>query len=160
MVKKWEILTLPTPSLRERSEEFDVELVKTSEFQKFADTFGAFMVTSDGVGLAAPQVGLNKRIIAVQEQDKIGVYINPELLKTSTAMQEDEEGCLSVPGKWGIVKRHKRISVRAVDRHGRKVEFDLSGFPAVVWQHEIDHLNGILFIDKVKEWTKGNNVNV
>jgi peptide deformylase len=161
MIKvEWKILTEPNPLLRARATEFDVAEVKTPEFQTFADRFAAFMVESDGVGLAAPQIGLPKRIIAVQEKDVIGVYVNPEILKASPSMDEGEEGCLSVPGKFGMVDRHKRITVRAVDRHGRKVELKLIGFPAVVWQHEIDHLNGILFIDKVKRWTQGGSVNV
>lgn len=156
----WDILTDPNPKLRKRSEEFDVKKVKTADFQKFADRFADFMLESDGVGLAAPQIGFQKRIIAVQEKDGVGVYVNPEIVKTSPSMQEGEEGCLSVPGKFGIVERHKRIHVRAIDRHGRRVEFKLSGFPAVVWQHETDHLNGILFIDKVKTWTEGGKTKV
>lgn len=156
----WTILTEPNETLRKRSEDFDIAEIKTDSFQKFADKFAAFMVAEDGVGLAAPQIGLGKRIIAVQEKDAIGVYVNPEILKASPSMQEDEEGCLSVPGKFGMVDRHKRITVRAIDRHGRAIELKLSGFPAVIWQHEIDHLNGILFIDKVKTWTQGGNVKV
>lgn len=151
----WKILTHPNPNLRERSEEVDVDEVTTPAFQTFADDFAAFMVASDGVGLAAPQIGMKKRIIAVQEKDRISVYINPEVLKASRSMQENEEGCLSVPGVYGIVERPKRIRVRAIDRHGRKTEFNISGFPATVIQHEIDHLDGILFIDKVKKITKG-----
>ena len=113
------------------------------------------MVKSDGAGLAAPQIGIPERIIAVQERGKIGVYANPEIIKRSPAMQLYEEGCLSVPGKFGIVERHKRITLRALDRHGRRVELELSGFLAVAFQHEIDHLDGVLFIDKVKEYTQG-----
>ncbi len=151
----WTILTNPDPRLRERSREVDASAVRTPEFQTFADEFAAFMLKSDGVGLAAPQIGRLERIIAVQEKDKIGVYANPEIVKSSPAMQLGEEGCLSVPGTYGMVERHKRVRVRALDRHGRKVEFDVVGFPAVVFQHEIDHLNGVLFIDKVKEYTRG-----
>lgn len=155
MNQPWTILTDPNPELRKRSREVDVANVLTPEFQKFADDFAAFMVKSDGVGLAAPQIGRLERIIAVLEREKIGIYVNPEIVKTSTIMQTGEEGCLSVPGKFGLVERHKRVRIRAIDRHGRKVEFDASGFPAVVFQHEIDHLNGVLFIDKVKEYTRG-----
>ena len=155
MEYSWSILTNPSPELRKRSREIDVSRVKTPEFQTFADTFGAFMIKADGVGLAAPQIGLQERIIAVQERDKVAIYVNPEIVKTSPSMQTGEEGCLSVPGVFGTVERHKRIRVRAVDRHGRNVELDLSGFPAVVFQHEIDHLDGVLFIDKVKEYTSG-----
>jgi peptide deformylase len=155
MEKTWQILTNPNPELRKRSVEIDVARIKTPEYQAFADKFAAFMIIADGVGLAAPQVGISERIIAVQERDRIGVYANPEILKRSPSQQTGEEGCLSVPGTFGMVDRAKRITVRAIDRHGRTVEMDLSGFPAVVWQHEIDHLDGVLFIDKVKEYTQG-----
>jgi peptide deformylase len=152
---KWNILTHPDPNLRSRSEDVRVQEVRTADFQKFADEFAAFMVESDGVGLAAPQIGMKKRIIAVDEGETFGVYINPEVIKKSTALQENEEGCLSVPGVYGIVERSRRIRVRAVTRHGRKTEFDVSGFRAAVFQHEIDHLDGILFIDKTKKITRG-----
>lgn len=151
----WQIVTHPDERLRHRSEEFDAAEVRTPEFQAFADAFGAFMMKEDGVGLAAPQIGLQKRIIAVLDKDRINTYINPELLNISQTKQEFEEGCLSIPGVYGIVQRPKRVRVRAMDRHGRTNEFTLSGFPATVIQHEIDHLDGILFIDKVKEITKG-----
>lgn len=149
------ILIHPDPRLRERSREIEVSAIKTPEFQKFADDLAAFMVKCEGVGLAAPQIGRSERVIAVQERDRIGIYVNPEIIKVSPTKQTSEEGCLSVPGVWGMVERAKRVRVRALDRHGRKVEFDSVGFGAVVFQHEIDHLNGILFIDKVKEYTRG-----
>ena len=145
----WKILTHPNPKLREISEEFDIKQITTPEFQAFADEFCAFMIKEDGVGLAAPQIGFQKRIIAVQEKDAVHIYINPEISKKSDAKQKGQEGCLSVPGKYGTVERAKRIRFRAYNRHGRKVEFDASGFQAIVYQHEIDHLDGILFIDKI-----------
>jgi peptide deformylase len=156
MDKPWNILTNPDPRLRARSKEVDAAYVKTPEFQTFADDLAAYMIASDGVGLAAPQIGVSERVIAVLEREKVSVYANPEILKKSPAMQIDEEGCLSVPGVYGTVERHKRVRVRALDRHGRRVEFDAANFQAVIFQHEIDHLDGILFIDKVKEITRGN----
>jgi peptide deformylase len=74
-------------------------------------------------------------------------YINPVIVKQSEAVQESEEGCLSVPGKFGKILRYKRLVVEALNRHGRRVRLDLRGFPAVVMQHEIDHLDGKLYID-------------
>lgn len=147
----WTILTHPNKRLREKSVSVDVEEITTPEFQAFADQFGAFMITSDGVGLAAPQIGLQKRIIAVLEKEKINLYINPEIIKSSSALQESKEGCLSVPGVYGVVDRPKRVRVRALNRHGRVVEFNASGFVATIFDHEIDHLNGVLFIDKMRE---------
>lgn len=147
----WTILTHPNKQLREKSEDIGVDEITTPEFQAFADQFGAFMIKSDGVGLAAPQIGLKKRIIAVLEKDVIGIYANPKIIKASSALQESKEGCLSVPGVYGIVDRPKRVRVRALNRHGRLVEFDASGFIATIFDHEIDHLNGVLFIDKMRE---------
>lgn len=155
MTHNWTILTDPNPKLRERAQEIDPARITTPDYQAFADDFAAFMVNADGVGLAAPQIGIQERIIAVQEREKIGVYANPEIVKRSPATQLGEEGCLSVPRKFGMVERAKRVTVRALDRHGRRVELELSNFPAVIFQHEIDHLDGVLFIDKVKEYTKG-----
>lgn len=150
----WKILTNPHPQLRKRSQEIDVARITTPEYQAFADDFVAYMIVADGVGLAAPQIGIQERIIAVQERNGVAVYANPEIMKRSPTTQEGEEGCLSVPGVFGIVERAKRVTVRAYNRHGRRVEMNLSGFPAVVFQHEIDHLDGVLFIDKMKEQTK------
>jgi peptide deformylase len=152
---EWKILTHPDPGLRQRSEEFDVHEITMPEFQEFADAFAAFMITSDGVGFAAPQIGIRKRVIAVLEKDRVNVYVNPEILKASPAMQENEEGCLSIPGVYGMVERSKRVKVRVIDRTGRKKEFTVSGFTAAVIQHEIDHLDGVLFIDKMKKITRG-----
>lgn len=150
---EFKILTHPNPQLRERSQEIDPARITTPEYQAFADKFAAYMIIADGVGLAAPQIGVQERIIAVQERDGVAVYANPEITKRSDATQLGEEGCLSVPGTFGMVERAKRITVTALNRHGRRVELTLSGFPAVIFQHEIDHLDGILFIDKMKEQT-------
>ncbi len=149
-MKLFDIVTHPAASLRERSVEVDPREITTPEFQAYLDTLTHTMLVKDGVGIASPQVGQNIRAIVVQLNNVTECYINPEILKTSEAMIEGEEGCLSVPGVYGMVDRHKRITVRALNRHGRTVELDLRQFPAVVFQHEIDHLNGILFIDKMK----------
>lgn len=150
----WIILKNPDPRLRIKAEEVNISEITTPEYQAFADEFAAFMVKSDGIGLAATQIGLNKRIIAVLEGDAIGVYANPEIIKSSSTLIENEEGCLSVPGVYGLVDRAKKIRFRAINRHGRKVEFDAFNFQGTIYQHEIDHLNGILFIDKAKS-TRG-----
>jgi peptide deformylase len=142
------IVTLPTPSLRERSVEVPVEEITTPEFQAYLDQLVRTMFVADGVGIASPQVGKNIRAIVVNTGARPECYMNPVLTKTSEAMIEGEEGCLSVPGQFGLVSRHKKVTVEAVNRHGKRVILDLKGFPAVVFQHEIDHLNGVLFIDK------------
>lgn len=151
----WEILKNPDPRLRINAEDVDVSEITTPEYQAFADQFAAFMIKEDGVGLAATQIGLNKRIIAVQEGNSVVVYANPEIIKSSASIYESEEGCLSVPGIFGLVERAKKIRFRGINRHGRRVELDASGFQATIYQHEIDHLNGVLFIDKAKKtWGK------
>jgi len=149
------IVTLPTPSLRVRSVEVDPKTIGTPESQAYFDELIATMFAADGIGLASPQVGLNERIIVVNDKDGPNVYINPVITKRSEATFLDEEGCLSVPKVWGRVERSKRVSVEAIDRHGRRVAFDSRGLEAAIFQHEIDHLDGILFIDKVKEFTRG-----
>lgn len=155
MKKTLSILTLPTATLRERSVEVDQKIIGTPEFQAYLNMLIPTMFSADGVGLAAPQVGRNERIIVVNRGGEGVVYINPEISKKSEAKVRSEEGCLSVPGVWGMVERAKKVSIRALDRHGRRVEMDCKGLEAIIFQHEIDHLDGILFIDKVKEFTKG-----
>lgn len=152
-MQPFEILTLPTKSLRERSRELEVAEVTTSDFQAYLDRLIVTMFVKDGVGIASPQVGKNIRAIVVNMPSGAECFINPEIVKTSEAMTESEEGCLSVPGKYGLVMRHKKVSIRALNRHGRRVEFDAKHFPAIIFQHEIDHLDGILFIDKAKNVT-------
>lgn len=155
MAKSLPLVTLPAPSLRERSVEVDPKAIGTPEFQSFLDVLIETMFAEDGVGIASPQVGRNERIFIVNEKDGPKAYINPEITEMSDATQDSEEGCLSVPGIWGLVKRAKKIRFRALDRHGRKVEFDAKGFMATVYQHELDHLNGILFIDRAVTTTQG-----
>jgi peptide deformylase len=151
---EWKILTNPDPRLRIKAEPVEISEITTPEYQEFADKYAEFMIKSDGVGLAATQIGLNKRIIAVLEKDGISVYANPEIIKQSETTIESEEGCLSVPGIYGIVDRAKKIRFSAINRHGRHVEFNASGYQGTIYQHEIDHINGILFIDKAKS-TRG-----
>lgn len=153
----FEVVKLPTTTLRERSVEVDPAIITTPEFQAYLDELIATMFAEDGVGIASPQVGKNIRAIVVNS-GKHGpeCYMNPEILKTSEAMIESQEGCLSVyepDGQkkvWGTIQRHKKIMVKALNRLGRTVEMELRDFPAIVMQHEIDHLNGVLFIDHLK----------
>jgi peptide deformylase len=142
------IVTIPTPSLRERSVELRVEEITTPEFQAYLDKLIRTMFVADGVGIASPQVGRNIRAIVVNTGARPECYMNPVITKTSETMIESEEGCLSVPGKYGLLSRHKKVTVEAINRHGKRVILELKGFPAIVFQHEVDHLDGVLFIDK------------
>lgn len=108
------------------------------------------MKKADGLGLAAPQVGVLKRVVVVDLGDGIIELVNPELVQQE-GMQCEDEGCLSVPGKRKSVKRPARVRVKAQDRHGVPVAFEGTGLAAVAFCHEIDHLDGILFVDKAED---------
>lgn len=108
---------------------------------------------AQGVGLAAPQVGISKRVIIVQtEEDKLYALANPEIVARS-GLEEGLEGCLSCPGAQGSVLRSQKIMVKGINYDNEKVAFEVDGFTARAFQHEIDHLDGILFIDKAKQVT-------
>jgi len=107
------------------------------------------MQASKGVGLAAPQVGVLRRIAILEVDGKLYELINPVIVKAE-GTQECEEGCLSVPDVWGIVDRPQKIVVEALDRKGKKRKYTIEGMDVRVFCHEIDHLDGTLFIDKMK----------
>jgi len=107
------------------------------------------MEQANGIGLAAPQVGILQRIIIIAPEGmKPMPLINPVITKLE-GEQIGQEGCLSIPGLYGDVKRAEYIEVEALDRRGRELVYELEGMPARVVQHEVDHLEGVLFIDKV-----------
>ena len=108
------------------------------------------MYEYNGVGLAAPQVGVLKRIVVIDVGEGPIVLINPEIIETS-GEQTGEEGCLSVPGKWGIVTRPDYVKVRAYDQDMEPVELEGEGLLARAFCHEIDHLSGQLYVDKVED---------
>ena len=114
------------------------------------DDMAETMYESEGVGLAAPQIGISRRIIVVDVGEGLLELINPVLLK-GRGKQVGEEGCLSVPGYFAPVERYKTIFVEGLDRDGRPVQVKARDFMAVALQHEMDHLDGILFIDKAKK---------
>ena len=145
------IITLPNPELRKRSLEVDPEIIKTQEFQGWIDDLVETMWKADGVGIAAPQVGRPMRVFVAVDGQTPHIVIDPVAVKKSWRMEEGEEGCLSVPGKYGIVKRYRSFKVKGLDRHGQKVVHDARGFFARVLQHELDHLDGVLFVDRAKK---------
>ena len=106
------------------------------------------MRAADGCGLAAPQVGILRRIVVVEvEPGEVYELINPKIIAFS-GEEEDREGCLSVPGQWGLVKRPVNVTVRALNRHGETVEITGHDLLARCFCHELDHLDGTLYIDK------------
>ncbi|HSJ23789.1 MAG TPA: peptide deformylase [Longimicrobiales bacterium] len=119
--------------------------------QLIADMFDT-MYAEDGVGLAAPQVGVSERVIVVDPRDDVVqpfALVNPEILEFSDDLDRGEEGCLSIPGLKEIVERAWSIRIRGLDREGAPVELEAEGLLARILQHEVDHLDGILFLDRV-----------
>ncbi|MBA4292223.1 peptide deformylase [bacterium] len=124
----------------------------TKRHVKLADNMVRIMKEAHGVGIAAPQVGVSERIIVIAPEKKPVILVNPEI-KEKSGKIVGQEGCLSIPGLYGDVERFAKISVEAYDIKGKPVDYDMEGYAAVIVQHEIDHLDGILFIDKVDETT-------
>ena len=140
------ILKIPHNALRQRA----LDIVKvTKRTQVMVDDMMRIMKRANGVGLAAPQLGILQRLIVIAPDDmRPTALINPRIVKAE-GEQLGQEGCLSIPGLYGDVPRALFVEVEAQDRKGRDVVFELEGMPARVVQHEIDHLEGVLFIDKV-----------
>jgi peptide deformylase len=121
------------------------------DLRLFADDMVETMIVSNGIGLAANQVNRTVRIIAVMHaQDDSRVYVNPRILKYSKEVQYGDEGCLSFPLLYGTVCRAERVTVQAQNLEMKKVKVDAEGLLARVFQHEIDHLNGITFTERAE----------
>ncbi len=150
------ILKYPETSLTTPSAEID-EI--DEEIHTLIRDMGDTMFDAPGVGLAAPQVGVNKRVIVYNhtagQSDENGAskefsaLINPSIIKASGSQVSEDEGCLSVPDLTCNVNRYEKVTVTGMTPEGKKVEFDAEGIPAVIMQHEIDHLDGILFIERI-----------
>ena len=149
-----EIVTLPHPILRKKA-------VKVSsfddDFQELVNDMISLMREAPGVGLAAPQVAKSLRLVTVEygeEEDqpkKLYVVANPEIIKQSEEMENGIEGCLSVPGLIGDVDRHEAIVIKGLNRFGKPLKLSATGWLARIFQHEIDHLDGIIFTDRANE---------
>ncbi|WIF94582.1 peptide deformylase [Caminicella sporogenes] len=120
------------------------------KIKELIDDMAETMYNADGVGLAAPQVGILKRVIVIDIGGGLIELINPEIL-SEKGKQIDIEGCLSVPNVTGKVERPERVKVKGLDRNGEEVIIEAKGLLARAFCHEIDHLNGILFVDKLIE---------
>lgn len=159
------IITPENPTLRRKT-----HLVKDFNdpaLQKLIDDMVETMREAPGVGLAAPQVAVSQRLAVIEyapgsedlpedaepPEPKLYVILNPEITAKSEEMVDGAEGCLSIPGYAGNVLRHKAITVKAFNRKGRPIKIKAEGWLARIFQHEIDHLDGVLFIDKAdKVW--------
>ena len=141
-----QVLHIPDERLRKVAK--PVEEVN-AEIQRIVDDMFETMYAEEGIGLAATQVDIHQRIIVIdvsENRDERLVLINPELLEKS-GETGIEEGCLSIPGFRALVSRKEKVTVKALDRHGKEFTLDAEGLLAICIQHEIDHLNGILFVD-------------
>lgn len=142
------VRTLGDPVLRSKAKEVEEVNEKTNQL---IDNMFETMYEEDGVGLAAPQVGMLKRIAVVDiREDNPIVLINPEIIEEE-GKAIMEEGCLSIPNRTGEVIRSRKIKLRSLNREGEEIEFEAEGFEARAIQHEMDHLDGVLFIDKMVE---------
>ena len=145
------LIILPDPLLRQQSK--PVETVD-SEIQRLADDMLETMYDAPGIGLAAIQVGVARRMLVIDlsrddEDNKPQVFINPEIVKLSDDVSTYEEGCLSIPDYYAEVERPASLTVKYVDREGKQQTVEADGLLATCLQHEIDHLNGVLFIDHI-----------
>ena len=150
------ILTAPDPRLQAVS--MDVETVD-AEIRTLVDDMAESMYEADGIGLAAIQIGVAKRVLVIDLDQKEGkknprAFINPKIIWASEDMAVFEEGCLSVPEIWDDVERPARIKCEYLDRDGNKQILEADGMLATCLQHEMDHLNGVLFIDHLSRLKK------
>ena len=142
------------PVLRQKARALDPTEVRTAGFQKLIDDMIETMVEYEGIGLAAPQVHESVRLFVAGVEGsgddlKILPCVNPVVTPVGTESTEDWEGCPSIPDLRGRVPRAREIVVKALDRRGKPFEMTLKGFPARVVQHETDHLDGVLFLERM-----------
>lgn len=125
----------------------------TPKLLRLLDEMYDTMVARDAIGLAANQLGVSERVVVIELDDETGLFemINPEIIAKSKEMSVDVEGCLSFPGTFGTVERHEEVTIRYIDREGYEMEVDATGYLARAFQHELEHLDGQLFTDKIIE---------
>lgn len=143
------VVRIGDPVLRQKAvrvEQFGEALKQT------LDEMVVLMKKKSGVGLAAPQIGIPERFFVVQVPGEQPIaFVNPEIIETSLETVDFTEGCLSVPGVWGDVSRPASVRIQAVNTDGKMFRLDADGYLARIIQHEFDHLNGVLFVDRLKE---------
>ncbi len=153
------VANLGHPILRAKAQEVPKAELKKPAFQSLLDDLLESLSYHDGVGLAAPQAFHPIRVVAVAVPDDLDpegkgigpeVFINPVLTPIGTAEEEDWEGCLSLKDLRGLVPRFREVTLEAIDRQGQPVQRKLVGYAARVFQHEIDHLDGVVFVDRMR----------
>lgn len=148
MPKLLPIVHEPNAVLRRKADAVVISDWGGKELEKLAEDMVLTMKKAPGVGLAAPQIGKSIQLIIVERTPGPLILINPKIIGHSLRKHVLEEGCLSVPGKYGLIKRWREVRVRAQTLDGKSLEIKAKGFLAQIFQHEIDHLNGTLYIDK------------
>tara|TARA_B100000965_G_scaffold378897_1_gene374186 strand:- start:278 stop:814 length:537 start_codon:yes stop_codon:yes gene_type:complete len=136
----------------------EISNLREFDLKKMVFDMSETMIDSNGIGLAAPQVHLSHRFFIYRDPDmenddkiKISVLINPVIQKTSDETEDDWEGCLSIPGMSGLVRRFKHIKYSAIDLNGNNISAEVTGMHARVIQHEFDHLNGVLYTSRLAD---------
>ena len=146
-----DIKKYPDPILRKKCE--DVEEI-TPEIKEVIFNMGETMLKNQGIGLAAPQVGISKRIIVVGTEKGVFGFVNPKILEMSKKTEKEVEGCLSLPRIYLPIKRAREVEIEALNGKGEKIRINVKGLMARVFQHEIDHLEGCLMIDRAGLWQR------
>ncbi len=152
--ERLEIIKIGHPTLRAQAQEVDMATFSDPKFQKLVDDMITTMDKAGGVGLAAPQVNQSIRMFVMKSWTGVplAVVVNPKIEYLEDGGKKDSvEGCLSIPGKSLKVKRLKKLHISYFDRQGNYVSKELSGFGAIIAQHEYDHLNGVLIVDLVEQ---------
>lgn len=150
------IVSYPHPALRAENVEVTKDELESGEIAKIAKEMFSLMYATAGVGLAAPQVGINKRLMVYNQSGDSKkwldetIMINPRIVEFSAATDTENEGCLSLPDMRGMVERSKWIKIEAMSAKGKKMKKKLKGWEARIFQHELDHLNGVLFPDRME----------
>lgn len=154
---KIKIIQKENKILRQKAKEVPIKEIESKKIKKFISRMKEVLAESkDGVAIAAPQIGEPLQIFIIKLTPDVGfkVFINPKIKKISKKKQIVPEGCLSVEGVYGAIKRAEKLTVEAYDEKGKKFTRGASGLLAQIIQHEMDHLNGILFIDKASKLEK------
>lgn len=158
------VAQLGNPVLRGKSSEVPLDMIQTVDFQRLIDDMIDTMREYDGVGIAAPQVHVNIRVFTMEVSSNprypnnpdfpLTVVVNPIVTITDDTPVDSWEGCLSVPGLRGLVSRVQALKVEGLNRHGESLSLSLQGFPARIVQHETDHLNGNVYLDRMSNFSK------
>lgn len=143
------IVIHPNPILRKKTK--PVENINDLAVQQFIDDMIETMEKNNGVGLAANQVASEQSIIVYRDEDLVEVLVNPEIVGKSKTIQKSIEGCLCIPGLFLPIKRYAVVDIEGYDRYGTKINITAEKQLANILQHEIDHLNGVLFIDRLSK---------